>query len=246
MTAAAIIQARMGSSRLPGKVLMDLGGQTALEHCLRRARAIPGIHHVVCAIPDGSDDDLIAAHAASIPDIDVVRGSGPDVLARYHKAAHAVSADWIIRITSDCPLIDPVLCGRMLGLARLGFDVVVNNHPPSWPHGLDAEVFSATALDQAFAQATDPFDREHVGPWIRRATHLRQTNMACDGDDLSHSCRWTLDYPEDYQFLAALFRLLPPAPAIPSTDDVLAILAAHPDLSAINAVRRGVRAVGKA
>ncbi|EME70298.1 spore coat polysaccharide biosynthesis protein F [Paramagnetospirillum caucaseum] len=244
MTAAIIVQARMGSTRLPGKILKPLGSMTALAQCLCRCAAIPGIDKVVCAIPEGEAEAPVVAEAERCGAL-VARGPSDDVLKRYAIAARAAGADVIMRVTSDCPLIDPQLCGRML--ARLqdeGLDYCCNNLPPSWPHGLDAEVFRAAALFEAEGKAAEPFDREHVTPWLRRAPHLKRGNIARDGEDLSQMCRWTLDYPEDYAFLAALFERLPDA--IVPMEDVLAVLAAHPELAEINAMHHGVRAGGKA
>lgn len=240
MTAAVIVQARMGSTRLPGKILKPLGSMTALAQCLRRCAAIPGIDRVVCAIPEGEGEAPVVAEAERCGAL-VARGPSADVLKRYAIAARLAEADVVMRVTSDCPLIDPVLCGRLLAKLRdEGLDYCCNNLPPSWPHGLDAEVFRAAALFEAEDQATEPFDREHVTPWLRRAPHLKRGNIARQGDDLSHQCRWTLDYPEDYAFLAALFERLPET--IVPMDEVLAVLAANPELAAINAMHHGVRA----
>ena len=240
-----IVQARMGSTRLPGKILLPLGGQTALAQCLRRCQAIPGIDAVVCAVPEGEHDDAVAAEAQRCGVL-VVRGSGADVLARYHKAAQQVGARWVVRVTSDCPLIDPVICGQVLAtLKTQDLDFVCNNLPPSWPHGLDVEAFTFAALDQAFHAATDPFEREHVTPWIRNNPQIRKGNVARSGRSLAEICRWTLDFPEDYEFLSAMFDLLPPSPAIPDLRTVMTVTAEHPYLTEINAIHHGVRAVPK-
>jgi spore coat polysaccharide biosynthesis protein SpsF (cytidylyltransferase family) len=236
-----IVQARMGSTRLPGKVLMTLGGISALAQCLRRCQEIPGVDSVVCAIPFGAQDDPVAEEAARIDAI-VTRGPADDVLRRYRMAAEAAHADIVIRVTSDCPLIDPDVCGQLLRLrARSNLDYASNNTPPSWPHGLDAEVFTFEALRQADESATEAFDREHVTPYLRREPRFRRGNLGHQEGDLSPH-RWTLDYPEDYAFLNALFERLPPAPAIPSLAEVLTVLEDAPELSAINAMRVGVRA----
>jgi spore coat polysaccharide biosynthesis protein SpsF len=240
MTNAVIVQARMGSTRLPGKILKPLGSMSALAQCLRRCRAIPGIDRVVCAIPEGEAEAPVVAEAIRCGAL-VARGPSSDVLKRYAVAADLAGADIVMRVTSDCPLIDPDLCGRLLAkLQGEGLDFVCNNTPPSWPHGLDAEVFTRALLDEAERVATEPFDREHVTPWMRKAPHVTRGNIARQGADLSQDCRWTLDYPEDYAFLAALFDRLPEA--IVPMDDVLAVLAAHPELAEINAMHHGVRA----
>lgn len=230
---AVIVQARMGSTRLPGKVLKPLGGMTALAQCLRRCQAIPGVDRVVCAVPEGTDDDPVAAEAAK-SGVHITRGSAADVLARYHKAAVEIGAQWIMRVTSDCPLIDPGLCGRIINAVKSeGADYGCNNMPPSWPHGLDAEVFTFDALNRAFQSATQPAEREHVTPWIRNHPAFAKVNVPMHGADLS-AIRMTLDYPEDYAFFVEVFKRLPPAPAIPTIDAVLSVLEAHPELTAIN------------
>ena len=164
MTSVIVVQARMGSTRLPGKILKPLGGMTALAQCLRRCAATPGIHGVVCAIPEGEDEAPLVAEALRCGAM-VARGPSDDVLRRYRLAADAAKADVVMRVTSDCPLVDPQLCGRLLAkLTEEGLDYCCNNQPPTWPHGLDAEVFTAKALAEADAIATDTFDREHVTP----------------------------------------------------------------------------------
>lgn len=231
--AAVIVQARMGSTRLPGKVLKPLGGISALAQCLRRTQAIPGIDRMVCAIPEGAQDDPVAAEAQR-SGIHVTRGPAQDVLARYHQAAVEVGAEWIMRVTSDCPLIDPGLCGRILEAAKSQkADYAANNMPPSWPHGLDAEVFTFDALNRAFIHAHEPPEREHVTPWIRNNPDFAKVNVPMHGADLS-GIRLTLDYPEDYAFFAEIFTHLPPPPAIPTIDEVLSVLEAHPHLVEIN------------
>jgi len=135
---ACIIQARLGSTRLPGKVLETLGDAPVLEHVLRRCQAIEGVDEVVCATVEGADGDAVATLADNL-DIAVYRGSESDVLARYHGAAHAVGADVVMRVTSDCPLIDPEVCAAVLKLREeADADYAANNMPPSWPHGLRA------------------------------------------------------------------------------------------------------------
>ena len=146
MTTAIVVQARMGSTRLPGKVLKPLAGTTVLEEMLRRCRAIPGADIVVCAIPEDAADDPLIAPAKRAGAV-VARGSASDVLSRYRKAADQVDADIVVRITSDCPLTDPSLCGEVIALREArGVDYAANNMPPGFPHGLDCEAFTAASL----------------------------------------------------------------------------------------------------
>lgn len=240
MTTAIIIQARWGSSRLPGKVLLDLGGRTVLEHVLTRARRVRGADVVVCAIPDDQNSDPVAAEALKCR-VQVFRGSEADVLARYLGAARMVQADTIMRVTSDCPLIDPAVCAGVLELrAASGSDYAANNMPPSFPHGLDCEAFTTAALAEAARSTREPYDREHVTPWLRRAAHLKRANLAAP--DASHlGERWTLDYPEDLEFLRAIMREFP-AGHEPGMDEITGMLQRKPALRKINSMHRVNRA----
>ncbi len=229
---AVIVQARFGSTRLPGKVLEDLAGHSVLEHVLHRCRAIADADVVCCAIPAAGDSDAVA-QAAERAGALVYRGDEHDVLDRYYRAAQKVDAAVVMRVTSDCPLIDPAICAAVLRLrAHHGADYAGNNMPRSGPHGLDCEAFTFAALQRAAREATDAYSREHVTPWLRSHPQLIRCNLAVgtEGGEL----RWTLDYPEDLAFLRALFVLLPPWPAIPPTRDVLRVLTGHPEIAAIN------------
>lgn len=234
---AVIVQARLGSSRLPGKTLMDIAGRTALWHCLARCRAIPSADVVVCAVPDLAQDDPVAEEAERCGAV-VFRGSETDVLARYHGAARAVGADLVMRVTSDCQFVDPELCEQVIALrAEAGVDYACNNLPPSWPHGLDCEVFTMAAFERAFAEAKDPYEREHVTPWLRTHPDIAKAVLhGPGGQPVGH--RWTLDYPEDLEFFRAVCAHLPPPPHLAGREEILAVLAAHPDLARINAHRR--------
>jgi spore coat polysaccharide biosynthesis protein SpsF len=230
-----IVQARMGSSRLPGKVLATLGDRTVLEHCLTRALAIPAIDAVCLATTTLAIDAPITERAAETSGIVVVRGHPTDLLARYRMAAAATRADVILRITCDCPLIDPDVCGMVLALAaETGASFTSNNAMPEWPHGLDCEVFTREALEQALREATASYDREHVGPWMRRAAGTPETHLAGPGGDIVRY-RWTLDYPEDLAFFQALWPLLP-TDHLARWQEVAAILERNPEIVAINAM----------
>jgi spore coat polysaccharide biosynthesis protein SpsF (cytidylyltransferase family) len=234
---ACIVQARLGSTRLPGKVLEMLGDAPVLEHVLRRCRAIAGVDEVVCATVDGPDGDAVAALADRL-DVANYRGSESDVLARNQGAAHAAGADIVMRVTSDCPLIDPEICAAVLKLrAEAGADYAANNMPPSWPHGLDCEAFTIDALDEAAATATAAEDHEHVTPWIRRNRAYQRVNLPGPGGGVVAQ-RWTLDYPEDLAFLRAVYERLPGGCTGRSWRAALAILDREPQLALINEARR--------
>lgn len=233
MTTGVIVQARMGSTRLPGKVLMPLAGRSVLSWVLERCRAIPGTDGVCCAIPAGVDDDDVALEARRCG-VPTFRGTQHDVLYRYYRAAEAFGFDTIMRITSDCPLIDPWLCGEVIDLFRgAGADYACNNLPPSWPHGLDCEVTTFDWLARAVREADAPDDREHVTPYIRRHAQARRRNLAKSGPSAYHH-RWTLDTRRDLWFLQEMAARLPEGPAAWSYRLPLAIVAAEPALARLN------------
>lgn len=236
MTSAVIVQARMTSTRLPGKVLKELAGTTVLDHVLTRCAAIPGIDQVCCAVPEGKLHDAVAVEAERCGAI-AIRGSEFDVLDRYHHAAKVLNADIVMRVTSDCPLIDPGLCGKVLAalLADGTADYAANNFSHRFPHGLDCEAFTAKALTRAWKEATADYDREHVTPWLRQAPDIRRISL--DGPDAElGKLRWTLDYPEDLEFCRALFVHL--GPGIPPWNETLRICRDHPELQSLNVMRR--------
>jgi glutamate-1-semialdehyde 2,1-aminomutase/spore coat polysaccharide biosynthesis protein SpsF len=226
----------MGSNRLPGKVVQTVAGKPVLAHVLERCRGIKGCDAVVCAVPDEVESVALESIAYTCG-ASVYRGSEQDVLARYLGAAQMVGADLVMRVTSDCPLIDPAVCDAVLNLhAYEGVDYATNNMPRSFPHGLDCEAFTTEALAQSDRETQEPYDREHVTAWLRRAAHLKRANLDSGRRDLEWH-RWTLDYPEDLAFFRAVFAALPSG-STAAMDDVLAVLVAHPKLSDINASRR--------
>lgn len=192
---------------------------------------------VCCAVPESADNDPVADEAAFCG-VEVFRGSETDVLARYAAASRHLGADTVMRVTSDCPLVDPVVCSRVLALVRGGgADYACNNMPSGWPHGLDCEAFVSPALYQAESRATTPFEREHVTPWLRGQDRLVRANLVGPGGWASEQ-RWTLDYLEDLHFLAAVFAAHDAERICPDTDSVLALLRRRPDIGALNAMHR--------
>jgi len=232
MKTIAIIQARLSSTRLPGKVLQPLQGRPVLDWVVTAARAIPGIDKVVIATSTDADDDAIAAWAEGAA-VACHRGPLDDVLERFAQAARAENADIVMRLTADCPLLDPQVCGEVLALLqRTGSAYASNASPPSWPDGLDCEAFTRAALDAAAAEATRPVDREHVTVFIRDRRHrFPQASLVCPLPGL-HAERWTLDEPADLDFLEAVTSHCPERR---SYLDVLAVLDRRPELRAVNA-----------
>ncbi len=229
MTSAMIVQARMGSTRLAGKVMRRIAGRTILDYVLTRCAAIPGIDTVVCATVDGPDCDPIAEEATRLG-VKVFRGSEDDVLARYLGAAEALGADIIMRVTGDCPLVDPAVCGAVLKLhAQKHTDYACNNMPPSWPHGLDCEVFTIAALRRADSEAREPIERENPTRIMRTTAGWSRVSLLGPGGDWEN-LRLTLDTDADWAFFNGLIPRLTD-PDRTSMAEIAAVLRANPQLT---------------
>lgn len=228
MSTAIVVQARMGSTRLPGKVLKDIAGRPMLSYQMERLRRVKRAERIVVATTDQPADDAVERFCQK-EKIACVRGSEHDVLARYHLAIERFPADVVVRITADCPLIDPAIVDE--AIAAYEPDYVSNMLETTYPYGMAVEVFSAQALREAHREAKDPAEREHVTPFIYRHPkryRLRSLTMA---PNLSHH-RWTVDTPEDFELVSRLLKTLKPHFTL---QDVLAVLDEHPDWCAINA-----------
>lgn len=229
MTTAVIVQARMGSTRLPGKVMADLAGKPVLEHVLRRCDRIPGIDVVVCAIPDTRDNDCL------VPVIEacgarVVRGPELDVMARFLTVAKSVPADVLVRITADCPMLDPEICGEVIALLkREHAQYACNVIPRSYPKGLDCEAFTSEPLERLERITRE--SREHVTTAFSAGASLKTANLRCPYNYSDR--RWVLDYPEDLEFMRAVFRIREPR----RMQDVHDVLHKYPAVEKINANR---------
>jgi len=240
MRTVAIVQARMGSTRLPGKVAMPLAGVTALERCLRRLRQAVLLDDVVVATSDRSRDDEVVRIAARAG-VASFRGSEDNVLRRYADAAQEYRADVIVRVTADCPLIDPGIVDTVINTMRAsGSDYASNVLVRHLPRGLDVEAVTARAIYFADALASDPADREHVtryvvrrpGAFLNRSVQLEVPRAGLGND------RWTLDTPEDYAFLSRVFQHLADRGGREDRArfrEVLDIVDAHPELRGLNA-----------
>ena len=170
MKTVAIIQARLGSSRLPGKVLMDLVGETVLERVVGRARRFALVDELIVATSTLPSDDAIVKECARIG-VSVFRGSESDVLDRFVGAAAETDADVCVRLTADCPLLDPGVSDSIISVfmdADGGADYASNKIPQAFPRGLDTEVFSCDALERAAREARERYERVHVTPYIYR------------------------------------------------------------------------------
>lgn len=235
MRTIAIIQARMGSTRLPGKVLKPLGGRSVLSQVIRRVGACPGLTEVVVATTTHAEDDAIVAESERCG-VETFRGDRDDVLSRYYLAAKAHEASLVVRVTSDCPLFDPTLLGAMLAAYHAGEapDYLSNTLERRYPRGLDAEIFTFAALERAHREATKPYEREHVTPHLYQHPERFSVRQYAPGGEDHSALRWTLDTPEDFTFLSAVYDVLGPDGASFTTQDVLALLAERPELIALN------------
>lgn len=228
MNTAIVVQARMGSSRLPGKVLKDIAGRPMLSYQIERLRRVKRAERIVVATTDQPADDAVERFCQK-EKIACVRGSEHDVLARYHLAIERFPADVVVRITADCPLIDPAIVDE--AIAAYEPDYVSNMLETTYPYGMAVEVFSAQALREAHREAKDPAEREHVTPFIYRHPERYRLRSLTMAPNLSHH-RWTVDTPEDFELVSRLLKTLKPHFTL---QDVLAVLDEHPDWCAINA-----------
>jgi spore coat polysaccharide biosynthesis protein SpsF len=235
----AIVQARMGSSRLPGKVLEVVEGQTVLGHTVRRAQRIDGVDRVVVATTTAPSDDAVIAECERLG-VRWGRGSEDDVLARYVAAARASEAELIVRITSDCPLLDPRVSADVVralagALARgEAVDYASNTLARRYPRGLDTEVFTIEALERAHRTARTAREREHVTlTMYEHPADFRLVSVAPGRDASAH--RWTVDTAEDLHLVREVMaRLTPTHGEVFGLEEVLALLEREPWIAEIN------------
>ena len=195
MKVVAIVQARMSSSRLPGKVLRPVGGRPLIDLLLMRLSCARRIDAVQLATTINGADDRLADHVARMG-FAVYRGSEADVLDRIYQAARRAGAEAVVRITGDCPFVDPAIVDDLIAAHEVaGVDYTSNIQPPSFPDGLDVEVFSFAALERAWREATRPHDREHVTPYLRESGVFQTSNVMADIKSASE--RWTVDEAAD-------------------------------------------------
>jgi spore coat polysaccharide biosynthesis protein SpsF (cytidylyltransferase family) len=235
MRTVAIIQARMGSTRLPGKVLADIQSKPMLYHIVSRARSATLLDEVGVATSDHVEDAAIArfCDAERIP---CFRGNQDDVLDRYHSAAASFGAEVVVRLTGDCPLLDPQVIDRVVRVFLEGdYDYVSNTLEPSFPDGLDTEVVSRAALDRVWREAELKSEREHVMPFLwKNPAIFRLKNVKAE---VSHAdLRWTVDEPQDLRFVRVVYaRLYRENAPLFTMGDVLDLLAREPGLGELNA-----------
>jgi len=228
-----IVQARMGSTRLPGKVLKKLGEKTALEHVIERLSQVKRDNKIIVATSDKCEDDEISVLCHKI-NIDCFRGSENNVLDRFYQAAKKYGYDNIVRITGDCPMIDPEIVEKTILLyEQEKLDYATNVLPPTFPKGLDTEVFSFKSLERAWQETSDEKLREHVTVYFWQNPDLFKQKHLINDINLSTK-RWVLDYDVDYKFLQEIFCKFYPRKKDFRMNDILEFLKANPELEKIN------------
>ncbi len=209
MRTLAVIQARMGSTRLPGKVMKRLANHPALFWCYTRVKNARTVDEVIVATSHLSQDNPIAEFC-QLNHWPCYRGSETDVLDRFYQSARPYQPLGVVRITADCPLIDPDLIDLVVSAfyARTpSVDYLSNVHPRTFPRGLDVEVASFCAIERAWRAAEDPYSREHVTPYLYQHPELFRLASITNTEDLS-GLRWTLDTMEDYQLINSLCEVI--------------------------------------
>jgi spore coat polysaccharide biosynthesis protein SpsF len=233
-----VIQARMGSSRLPGKVMKEVCGKPLLLLMIERVQRASLAGTTVIATTTSSEDDIIADLCA-VENIECFRGDPTDLLDRHYKTALKFNADIVLKIPSDCPLIDPEIIDKTIGYYLKNeylFDYVSNLHPATYPDGNDVEVFSFIALHTAYKEAEKNFEREHTTPYLWNNPHKFRCGNVEWGSGVDYSCshRFVLDYYEDYQFIKKVYEELYSANPEFKLQDILNLLIDKPEIKSIN------------
>lgn len=232
----AIVQARMGSTRLPGKVLKDIVGKSMLWHLVNRLKHATLVDKIIIATTTLKEDDQLEdfARGAALP---YYRGDAEDVLARYYDAATQFKAEVIVRICSDNPLIDPQITDRIIGEHFVSdADYTSNTIKRTYPDGLEVEVFPFEVLEKAHKAAQRGYEREHVTPYIyQRQDLFRLKSIEASGKLRRPDLRLTVDMEEDLKLIREIFRRLYRDGQIFHTEKVIDLLDRHPELAAINA-----------
>jgi spore coat polysaccharide biosynthesis protein SpsF len=234
MKVVAITQARMGSTRLPGKILADLAGESMLVRHIQRLSKTSSLDEIVVATTDRALDDLVVSLCNEREWL-CFRGSEQDTLDRFYRAAMWRDADLVIRTTADCPLIEPSIVEEVLKVLADGYQELdyVSNFVPerTYPRGLDVEAIKFAAIEMAWHEDQNPQTREHVTPYIYRNPTLFRIEGTANSEDLSHH-RWTVDELKDLEFVRKVYGFFGDTDF--DWNDVLSVLRDHPEWSDIN------------
>jgi len=230
----AIIQARLGSTRLPGKACLDLAGRPMLTHVIERSSRSRLIGDLIVATTTSADDLAIVRLCAEM-NVRVYCGHENDPLERYYQAARLYGADHVLRLKGDCPLIDPQIIDQAIDLHLTSTaDYTSNTLQRTYPVGLDVEILSRATLDKVWREAGLRSEREHITLYIAKHANDFRISHLTQSENMSAK-RWTADYPEDYQLLQRIFDTLYPGNPRFGTPAVLDFLAEHPELENLNA-----------
>ena len=236
MSCAIIIQARMTSTRLPGKVLQPVLGKPLLVYEIERLRRCQLADLLIVATTVNATDDPVVALCDALK-VPVYRGSEGDVLSRYYETAVQYGVETVVRVTADCPIIEPTVVDAVIERflsANGSLDYVSNTLVRSYPRGLDVEAFSASVLKQAHQEATDNAHREHVTPFFyTQPERFRLASVVADTDWRQH--RWTVDTPEDFELISRVLTALYPTNPNFQLADVLHVLEQNPEWPLLNA-----------
>jgi len=229
----AIIQARVSSTRLPQKVIKKIEGKTVLEHLILRAKKVKNCDKVILATTDKKDDDVLGKIAKEL-NVLAFRGSENDVLDRYYQAAKLFKIDPIVRITADCPLLDPKIVEKVIDFYFSGnYDYISNTHPPTFPDGMDVEIFNFKSLEKSWKKAKLRSEREHVTAYIFKNPKLFKIGNITYEKDFSH-LRLTLDEKEDLILIRKIYKELYPKNPFFGLEWVLELFKRKPELIEIN------------
>lgn len=244
MKILTVIQARRGSTRLPDKVLMPLVGKPLLVRMVERVKAADKSGVIVVATTTDQQDDVID-ELCEKENFTCFRGHPTDLLERHYQSALLFKADAVVKIPSDCPLIDPKVIDRVIGFYLEHFneyDFVSNLHPATYPDGNDVEIMSFNALEKAWKNARRPLEREHTTPYIwENPEKFRIGNVTWEtGKNYSMSHRFTIDYKEDYEFIRVVYDELFQDNPLFGLNEILSLLEKRPDIFAINSKFAGV------
>lgn len=235
MVVVCIVQARIGSTRLPGKILKKICGKTILEHDIDRLKRINNIDKIVIATTTLEKDNVVVEEAKRLG-ITYFRGSEEDVLSRYYYASKENNADVVVRVTSDCPLLDSKVAEQTISylLDNIDkYDYVNNTLEATFPRGLDTEALTVNSLERAYNEAKVPREREHVTPYIY--TNRNKFRLGCFKNKVDYSSyRWTLDTQEDFEFISIIYDRLYKVNPNFNMEDIIKLLEIEPELAKIN------------
>ena len=227
-----IIQARMGSTRLPGKTMEKITkDKRVIDFVVEQLKFSKIIEKIIVAIPDSIEDDVTYNHLLS-KKIQTYRGSLKNVLDRYYQCAKNTSSSVIVRVTADCPLIDPEIVDKVITkFIKNKFDYVSNTHPRTFPYGTETEVFSFNALEKAWNETSNDFDREHVTPYFYKNPNKFSIGNVIQEKNQSNY-RWTIDYNEDLELVKYIANNIIKKPIL--TNDIINLIIKNPNLLKIN------------